>query len=315
VKKTGAAAIAGLLFVFTCSGCLEFEREIMVVVHPAKNADARMLLVYEGIHARSGGNPKDDKLIVKACFQDKQGFYYGNPLFACFLSGPLAERGPAMSEREKQFYDLIKTHVSISDAGVFLNEDGKLCGWQILTLRKTEQLVRGLNDFIASCFAEFAAEGLADPKKCGKEWNRQSLQLIRTSIQQRHAWLTLEPGRISFALPGNQSLFAGLKRNVLSGWETAGAVGEKIESARRQCAFLSETPLSVDQRRDRLIISVGVGGGQPIRVNCDYGPREAQKLDDQLIQYAKSLDGNLGKRKIEPFIADFLLLHRASPIN
>jgi hypothetical protein len=313
LTKTWLGAIAGLLCAFACTGCLGFEREIMVLVQPAKNADACMLLVYDGIHAASDGNANES--IIKACFQDKQGFYFGHPLLGYFLSGPLAEREAGMSDREKQIHRLVRSHVSIADAGLFLNEGGKLCGWQILTLRKTDQLVRGFNELITSYFADLVFQGLADPKKSGSEWDRHSLQIIRRSIQQRHAWLCLEPGRISFALPGNQSFFRELKRSFLSDWEATGAIEDQIEAAKRRFAILSETALSVDQRRDLLTISLGVGDEEPIRVTCDYGSCDPQKLDDQLIRYARYLGGNLEKRRIEPFIADFLRHHRTGPLD
>jgi hypothetical protein len=81
-----AVSIVPTLWVLVgcCTGCLEFDREIMVLAQPTKHEDAHLLLIYEGIHAASEGDLKTSQAIMKICFKDRQGFYYGHPLLGYF---------------------------------------------------------------------------------------------------------------------------------------------------------------------------------------------------------------------------------------
>ena len=275
-----------------------------MLAQPTKQSNASVLLVYEGIHADSEADLKTTEAILKTCFRDRQGFYYGHPLLGYFFTELPGQHARKDTELEKRFRALMKQHVIITDAGLFLAPDERLCGWQVLRIGEPDRFVEACNGLISSHLAETVSTGLTEPKRIGKEWDRETVRLVRKAIRGHHHWLRLEPGRLSFTLPGSQPFFAALKRQFL-----AGLPQDKGEDARRLQTMLSNTPLSIDQRRDRLTLALGVGDGEPMRVDCDYGPHEVQDFDAQLIEYAGNLSGKLEKGRPENFVADFLHRH------
>jgi hypothetical protein len=54
--------------------------------------------------------------------------------------------------------------------------------------------------------------------------------------------------------------------------------------------FFAETPLSVDQRRDRITIAVGVGAGEPLRITSPYHSQEPGNKAADLLAYARTLN-------------------------
>jgi hypothetical protein len=136
------------------------------------------------------------------------------------------------------------------------------------------------------------------------------VHLFRTAIQNHHAWLRLEPGRVSVTFPRSQPFFKALKRELIRGLPQ-----DKSDDAQRLREMLSNVPLSIDQRRDHLTLALGLSDGEPIRLDCDYGPHEAQDVDSRLIQYASDLVGKLEKGTPENFVADFIRRYHPSPVD
>jgi hypothetical protein len=80
--------------------------------------------------------------------------------------------------------------------------------------------------------------------------------------------------------------------------------------------FLADTPISIDQRRDRLTFSLGVGQGDPLHLNIAYDqdkPRKPNKYEAQLLEHARSLRVEFKQNvTAEALIADFLKKHNAA---
>jgi hypothetical protein len=336
----GALVVSVALFSTGCS--LLFEKETMILTQRSGSNQARLLLVYEGLHAASFEEAKE---LLSLCFHKKRGFFLGSPVIFYFFEWPNAFDKQAESKREKQFRTIMERHVSIPSAELFLNPNGKLCGWQLLAIHEPEKLVSAINSWFTGYFGEMAARGLANKSDCPAAWDKESLLMLQNAAKHQFAWFRWEPGRVSFTLPCTQALFTKLKRDRLFAWEDSWeirsipqltdipipgtrptatdaksraanvrnkeAYAREVQEAKLQqvnflLSLLSEAPLSVDQRRDRMTVAVGVGDGEPMRIIVDHVVKPSQDKDEELIAYARKLVGRLEQHPADERITSFL---------
>jgi len=326
------------LLACACTGCIDFEKQTAVIVVDPKNDSARVLLLYEGFHAQNEGfhanaNKADkeewqkDQAILRTLFKDKQGFYLINPLFLQFLQEPPEfAKMPVLDDPEEKWRAFLRDHVAIPSASLFVNKQGKLCGSQTLAIHGLGKLVRHINDRLSEEFLKDIKPRLADEKKRGDDWDVTSLLRVQNAAENHYQWLRVEPGRISFTMIGSQRCLTRWKREFLNQFtqlelpvppnakEKAAPAQPsqqelqwKIDDLRYMLRFLSETALSIDHRRDRITIAVGVGDGEPIRLPCEYIPIPPQPSDGALLDYARTLQKRMTKdANIEELIREFL---------
>jgi len=86
------------------------------------------------------------------------------------------------------------------------------------------------------------------------------------------------------------------------------ALQRALDLLEGQAELLTEAPLSFDQRKDRVTISLGLGDGEPLRLAAPFaGPVEKRKLEEELIAHAKTLKAPFKEGvTVEGLIADFL---------
>jgi hypothetical protein len=284
--KRRLAAFFGLALALASTGCgrLGFEKETVVAAFPADRDEVRVVLVYEGLTVL--GDKDSDLQDAKSQLKElatEQTFYLGSNALCLSLK---PEPARFLNDEEKQNWKLIEKHVTLRNGAFFLNEDGRLSFYQHLAIRDAQEFVRGCNERISAAVAKFAAKGLAldrATRNAGEragwdKWDVETLKRWQAASTAKHAWLRLEPGRISLVLPGTEQYFARLKREFLTEYATNPWV----------VRLLSGAAWSLDQRRHQLTVALGSGDGQAIRVvfNNDVSGR---KYERELLSHARTL--------------------------
>jgi hypothetical protein len=306
----------------SASGCLGFDKEVIVCTCSRDADEVRALLIYEGLCV--SGNYESDltraKQELTALIKEKD-FYLGGR----FLHFTLEDPKPDAKPEEKQRQALLQKHISKSNGTFYFDKDKKLCAWQTLTVRQAQMFVNAINESLSSSMLEAAAQSLADPQRGKDSFDKETLQEIQKAARAKYRWLQLEPGRLSFSLPGTPKTFADIKRQALHGLLveeiermvdppkgaeplTKDAIRGRIKLLNDGIDFLAETAWSIDQRPDRLTISIGAGQGEPLRMILDnHNPHVPRKQEADLIAHAQSIKVEFEpKQTTELLIAEFL---------
>lgn len=287
-----AAVFVGVLAAAS-AGCLNFEKQTIFMLFSPERDELRAVLVYEGLFV-SGDKQQDLKKAqdqLAGLYLTNQQFYVADPLFCFDLKG--GKTDPTAG--------LLAKHLAIRNGEFFLNKEGKLSFSQTITVTNAKELVEAINASTSEAFAQFAAEGLAADRTKEKGrwelWDEESLRLIQKAAQEKHPWVRLEPGRISFTMVGSQALFARMKREMLA--------GEPPQLSPELIRFLCNTSWSLEERRNRVTISLGVGDGKPLRLPFERGKGD-ERFAKELLTHAKLLAGQFREdASADEVIAEF----------
>ncbi|HKI36871.1 MAG TPA: hypothetical protein VKA46_33775 [Gemmataceae bacterium] len=310
-------AVAALLFVLA-AGCVEFEKQTVFVVFPKDRDEAHVLLVYEGIHVDSD---KEDDL--KSAKEQLSGFA-GEQQF-CLWAWPFhVDLTPDKrdADDQKKVKDLFRKHLTIKNGAFYTRADGKLCAYQHITVREVSKLVASANGMIS--------EGLlADEQGPSMALDKESQAMVLRAARDKHAWLKLEPGRLSATVPMTPASARRLKRGVLGVDDLAevlqalGADKPKpvapgkpreprvvVEQLHARASLWADNPWSFEQRHDRVTVSLGVGDGEPLRLELPARPHAATTVDAALAEHARTLKVKFRKDvTVESLIEEFAKEH------
>jgi hypothetical protein len=289
-----ATVFLSLLLLGT-GGCLGVEKETVVLTFSPDGNEVRALLVYEGIHVCGDRveNLDNARHELAALTADGQTLYLGSWAFRVSLRDE-----PTDSEDGKAVKDLLRRHVTVEPGYFFHDPQRRLCYAQPVTVRHVPELLAEINARISARVRSWTTEVRAG-REVRPDWmDEQTVGLLHEATGGRgFAWLDLEPGRFSVTIPMTPEAFRRLKQEVVR-------EGDLAALAR----FLSDVPLSIDQRSDHVTLSVGVGDGRPLIVPFlpDEGAR-ASRYDEDLLRYARSLPVPFrSERSPEEAIAEFL---------
>jgi hypothetical protein len=304
--------LAGL-FALACTGCLDFDKESAVAVFRPEKDEVRVLFVYEGLHVAGKGESDLDtaRKALTAIFGEAKGFYFGHPLFAVGWAPP--EEGKNDSGQNRR--EFLKKHLDIQKTIFFVGKDNYLGAAQTLVVHNATKFVDGVNAMVSDSVSE-------QLKKPPKEYDEATIALLKKAVAEKHAWFQLEPGRVRFTFPGSPQYLAMTKRKFLEDLGVKNlrdlvnpptpekANGTTIVNNRKDNrdklplkgqieatlkdfdtleTFFTETPLSVDQRRDRITLAIGVGVGEPLRVTSPYRSNEPGNKSAALQAHARTL--------------------------
>jgi hypothetical protein len=172
-------------------------------------------------------------------------------------------------------YRALARQVRLKNGAFFLNPDGKLCCYQTVIAPDRGALLAVVNRLVSDALAKLADEALADPRRQAPGWDDESLRRVRRAAAESFGWVEAEPGRVRFTRPATPAAVRELKREFL---------------AQRPLGLLSDNPWGFDQRADRFTISLGLGGGEPIRlVEAVEQPLPSGKAEEALIAHARTL--------------------------
>ncbi len=321
-------------FVLLSAGCVDFDRQTIVIAFDPDRDEAHALLVYEDLNP--GGDKEEDlkraKQTLDFLFAQEKGFILAHPL-AIIPVIPPAEK-EKLDEQAKKFRDLLLKHLTVKKGTFFVNKEGRLCGTQTVDIRGVKKFVDRINmsisdTLISDTVGEWPARLLSDRTKRG-DLDEETLRLWQKAARDRHPWFTYEPGQIKLTLVGSPKYLASVKRWLVNGL-VLNELRRIVEGAPKQDAVekrnrelyhlrvlqrwgevVAEVPWSVEQKRDRLSLAIGLADGRPLRLFSPYVTQEPGLKAAEMIAHAKKLGLPFQKdAMVESVIADFLRKHPA----
>lgn len=312
-----------------CAGCdVTVDQQTNVIVMDPATDEVRALVVFEGIHARPDGIKE-----IRDFVESGRQFCLARCgwLSHIDLAPRLNKTGPGTEEGRilRAVHDLARHHFLIRNRAFFINPDGRLSGWQEITIRDARQYFAAMNDLISEAVA-LLPKG---PEPI--EMDDATFALLKDAVRLRHQWIQIEPGRVSVTIPGSPEFFAPkrmklferllLKKvQVITGY-TFGSNGiegvyeaetkvEDLQAMRATIDRVLTLPWSVDQRHDRLTIALGYGGGLPLRLVDGEAGKELKETETKTIEAVRYMTPAFLERATrESIIAEFLKSGTAEP--
>src|ERR1051325_399989 len=151
----GCLALVVAALTLPSSGCLDFERQMVVMVFPKDGKTVQALFIYDGLHVSRGDKPKDpdvpdekDLQLAKETLAEMvrgDTIVLGDPIMRLPFKSPKGEKAGIDDD---EIFQLFKPLVTIHP-GLFLpSADGKFAYCQPVTLRDPQAVIAGLNQMI-----------------------------------------------------------------------------------------------------------------------------------------------------------------------
>ena len=160
-----------LLFLFSFSSCIEFEREKLTYVHDEEKDELRVTLTYEGIFGNldKGQNTQNgpDDITTKDNLNQKQieqlesvlaqkrAFFFNNWNFEYNQNSlkqilekeeeELTNEGKVFGKPEKELIKALLDDIEVKNLGFYLDAKGRLCGAQTLRLSNASKIINMAN--------------------------------------------------------------------------------------------------------------------------------------------------------------------------
>jgi hypothetical protein len=311
----------------TSAGCLEFEKQTALFVFAPDRDEVQALFVYEGLHV---GEPKRDmdqeknrEANLKNARTELTGlvhgdlFYLGSPLPRIDLK--VDDKTP---EEDRKAIEFLKKHLTIRKGFFVTGEGGRLTYCQPIAVREPGKLVAGLNDWISASFA-----GLDEQPK-DSIWDAKTFQMVQKAARDKHTWLKLEPGRLSYTMPATPGFVTRIKREMVN-LDQVAALRKQIDGLQekpdhmktvaakwksdlyyleRSLGFLAENPWSLDVRANQMTFAMGYADGGPVRLQIPGSPQTmaAGKPEANLLAHARTLGAPFRERvDVETLLSEF----------
>jgi hypothetical protein len=348
-RESQLARFLGLLtmalFALAGSGCLDMEKQTILVVFPKDGKEIKALFVYQGLKvagSKQNGkmNPADVEHAKDDLAQLVRGetFYLApSPLLRIYLKPGKYDKPKAW---DVEAMKALNKHIVLGK-GVFVTGKEGLSFCQPLTVRDPEPFLAWINKIIGEeILDEIKAPAEKKPKrppKRGREGrfdplrNKEAVKLVEQAIKDGYRFVRLEPGRISFNFPGNPKIFTTLKRDFIedlvaglrdemelmlekSGGKDKLDVAKLKEEfakwekdAKSDLKMIADTPWSIEQRLDRISLVLGWGDNHPFRLALDFSGKEKRPPDNKdLITFARTLGSPVRKDvRIEDLLDTF----------
>jgi hypothetical protein len=300
-------AVVALLALLN-SGCLDFEKQTIMLTFPKDGKAVHALFVYEGLHVR-GTQRKDDKPLkdaMKHLGELVQGdvVIIADPIARIPLKRRAAEKLPPEDER---IIKLFEKHVSVPPGLFLTSKDGKLAYCQPLTLSEPQEAIAGFNRRISE---EVLKELNQQPANGQSPLDKETATLLKKSAENGYTWLRLEAGRLSVTMPGNRDFFTRLRRHafdprsidqfdrnldVLAKQQgdvkpLLKRMHDDLTQVKAIIDLLVDSPWSVDQRHDQLTLTLGWGNNEPFHLMFPTMRHATlDERDKKLFAHAKTL--------------------------
>ena len=329
-RRLSPKIILLLILPFLCTGCLVFEKQTIHAIYDEKADVVHAVLVYEGLHVSGTDkqNLKNAKFDLQDLVKDNDSFYIANPIVRIRLSE--LKNPPKLGEFDKEYADMILTHVSLTPGKMFVKDKDKLCYSQGLTIRQAKSFVAKANHLISRDIIKNAKRAnQGNPKQ--PEWQKELQKKILIAAQNKHAWIRLQPGRLSVTTPMNDQALANAKLSLLAldrldefkkrlkdtakrkDWKTyQSMVDGQFKNQEFLGLLLKSNVISLDHRKDSATFSVGYGGTEPIPGVFPFfeDPEKLTKYDKEFQEYAKTLQEEWDNNTtVERVLTDFRKKH------
>ena len=188
------------------TGCLDFERETVTYHHNAKTDTLRFHLVYHGIFGGEGrpGLSESEQEQLRDVLTNQRAFFFTNWIFEYNrkqiqeglekVRDPNENAGkpPALVAKQKKLLELLLANVRVENGPFFLDDRGRLCGAQRVTLQKTSEIIRAANELIREELRHQADDPMSDD---------DDREAIRRSLAKAEAFLRLTGNRLALRWP------------------------------------------------------------------------------------------------------------------
>lgn len=212
-KKLSVGIIAFCVVLLT--GCIEFERQTLTYRYDAKSDTLRIFQAYHGIF---GGDTKeklsDEEMDqLQSVLSGHRTFFFNNWITEYNaermrqdldnLTQPEAQlekkRDPAAFARREAFFKLMLDNVHVENGATYLDDAGKLCAVQRVTLTRCSRVVAAANEQIRDFLKSAANEANA---------TAEERALYLKFAGQKPPYIVLEGNQIRWRFPVTRAEYA-----------------------------------------------------------------------------------------------------------
>ena len=215
-----------LLFLFSFSSCIEFEREKLTYIHDEEKDEIRMTLRYEGIFGnlkKSGQfasyqKTTEDKATpeklnqlqieqIESVLKEKQAFFFSNWIFE-YNQNTLKEilkneeeelttEGRVFGKPEKELIKSLLTEIEVENVGFYLDAKGRLCGAQTLKLTNVSKVITMANKVLGRQLKARLPEM--------KNFSPETITLISEQLKDDFPFIRLQGNLLHLSMIMNRS--------------------------------------------------------------------------------------------------------------
>jgi hypothetical protein len=218
--RLGALALVLVL----AQSCLEFAEQSTTFVYDPPSDTLRMAQVYHGIF----GGEKQQRLSVKERQQlrlvldEEKTFFYANWIFEYSEAAAhqaiqrmrKEEAGKDAHERAMHaagiaMYESLIENVRVRTGGFYRDAEGRLCGWQTVSIRHTAAVLQRANP----AFSKLVLNSLKDGND---EWTEASVALLKAAANEDYQWLSVGANWLQLRMPMTAEDYRRIRRDLAS---------------------------------------------------------------------------------------------------
>lgn len=174
-------------------GCLEFKKQTVILKFDEKSEKITISSVYEGFYVGRDLDTDKKESLTKAkddlskFVGDEQAFRFGK-FWVGFGLKPIPNDSPETAANKRR----LALIVDIGRGRLLLNEDGKLSGMQMVTIKDRTAFQKVSNEIISQEVAK---------TKATPDVSEKSLDLMHKAAAEGHQWLKIKPGQWVVDIP------------------------------------------------------------------------------------------------------------------
>ena len=190
------------------TGCLEFEQQTLTYRYDAKTDMLRIFQVYKGIFGADGndGLSKDELEQVDSVLTGQRTFFFSNWIWEFNrnalretmdeLKKPSAQQEskmePAALVRAETLLNLVLENVSVENGPFYLDQQGKLCGVQRVTVKQCSKIIAAANPVIRDYLKVEAAKD---------DTSAENRSLYLKSAERQREYIKIDGNQFRLTLP------------------------------------------------------------------------------------------------------------------
>lgn len=229
------ASIAGLLALalggagFGRSSCVQFDGQSVVARRSAEHDRLDLLLIYRDLHL-TGDPAKGLEQLEKIRAGARWFAFIANFPFMLNLDELATQERRADRPATAACLDALVAHTTVRSGPLWTDDQGRLCGSQLLRLDELGATLRAAN---AALREKLSVQGGLE--RFAREWSvgdAETLRLLREAVDGQFEFIGLRGSAPCFTLPISDAGFVQLKRAALeSTWE---GIAKSAASAQEQ---------------------------------------------------------------------------------
>ena len=205
-KRFPSLVLVVCLALFT--GCLEFEQQTLTYRYDAKTDTLRIFQSYQGIFGADAkdGLSQDELAQLDSVLTGQRTFFFANWIFEYNrdqlremigkLKQPDAQQElkmePAALARAEILLKLLLDNVRVDNGSCYLDQQGKLCGVQRVTIKQCTKIITAANPLIRDYLKAEAAKG---------ETSAENRSLFLKSAERQREYIQIEGNQLRLHWP------------------------------------------------------------------------------------------------------------------